>query len=48
MKIAVEKGYQTVKDEYHQIKNEEKYNKSFDGLRIFAASKIYNLSGGKN
>ena len=47
MKIAVEKGYQTVIDEYNKIKNEEKYNKSLDGLRIVAASKIYNLSRGK-
>ena len=46
-RIAVEKGYQTVVAEYNKIANAEKNNKFLDGLRIVGASKIYNLSHGK-
>ena len=47
MKIAIEKGYNTVKNEYNKIISEEKNNLFLDGLRIVGASKIYNLSQGK-
>ena len=47
MKISIEKGYNTVKNEYIKIISEEKNNSFLDGLRIVGASKIYNLSHGK-
>ena len=47
MKTAVEKGLQTVLDEYNKIKNAENNNVFLDGLRIVGASKTYNLSHGK-
>ena len=47
MKISIEKGYNTVKNEFIKIISEEKNNSFLDGLRIVGASKIYNLSHGK-
>ena len=47
MKKAIEKGYQTVKDEYNKIISQEKNETFLDGLRIVGASKVYNLSHGK-
>ena len=47
MKIAIEKGNQTVKEEYNKIITSEKNDSFLDGLRIVGASKIYNLSHGK-
>ena len=47
MKLSVEKGFQTVFDEYNKIKNAENNNVFLDGLRIVGASKTYNLSHGK-
>ena len=47
MKISIEKGYKTVKDEYNKIISAEKNNVFLDGLRIVGASKVYNLSHGK-
>ena len=47
MRMAVEKGYKTVNDEYNKIIKDETNNIFLDGLRIVGASKIYNLSHGK-
>ena len=47
MKLAIEKGYKTVNDEYIKIISAEKDNIFLDGLRIIGASKVYNLSHGK-
>ena len=48
MKISIEKGYKTVNDEYNKIMEAERNNTFLDGLRIVGASKVYNLSHGKN
>jgi ABC-type multidrug transport system ATPase subunit len=47
MKKAIEKGFQTVIDEYNKIKNAENNNVFLDGLRIVGVSKTYDLSHGK-
>ena len=47
MKESVQKGHQSVIDEFTKIKNEEDKNIFIDGLRIVGASKVYNLSHGK-